>query len=215
LPAVSASACAVGSLALLIAAGVRESLVTTVVAGSLLTTILLVFLALARVLPGWSGPSNFPVWWWRVLYSGIMVGLMLFAVLLAALPAPAAIGPVSDRIDPVVAASAGLISVLPQIACGRARLASVWGAAGALAALAVAGTLMTQLGMSIDLIAAAGWIAGLSALNIARPCGEPTEVNSPPGMDATSSLQVLAISTVVAVGTVVAVVVDWALRRFM
>jgi hypothetical protein len=214
LPAVSVAVCVVGSLALVIAGAVRVSAVSTITAALLLAAIPVVCFALGRLLPAWSGPAAFPLWWWQVLYSGVIVGLGLFAVLLAGIPGPAGIGSMSDRIDPIVAASAALLSILPQIACGRARLASALGGVGALAGTCAAAVLMTPSGTSLDLAAAAGWLFAVSTLNLARPCVAAPQHDSRLGIDAKSAWRVAAISGVVAFGTTMAVVVDWGIRRF-
>jgi hypothetical protein len=215
LPAVSVAVCVVGSLALVIAGAVRVSAVSTVTAALLLAAIPVVCFALARLLPAWSGPAVFPLWWWQVIYSGVIVGLGLFAVLLPGIPGPAGIGSMSDRIDPIVAASAAFLSILPQIACNRARLASGWGGAGALAGTCVAAVLMTRSGTSLDLAAAAGWLFAVSTLNIARPCAAAPQLDPHLGKDAKSAWRVAAISGAVAFGATMAVVVDWGIRRFI
>jgi hypothetical protein len=214
LPAVSASTCVLASLGLLMAVAVRESIVTMLAAGLLLGAIPLVLLALARVLPTWSGPRSFPVWWWRVFYSGVIVGLGLFAFLLAALPGADAIGSASDRIDPIVAATVGLVSLLPQTACGRARFASGWGGAGAVAAAGLAALMASSGGMSLDLAAATGWVVGVSSLNVTRPCAAPPPVDSDSGIAAIDSWRIAATASIVGFGTVMAVALDWAIRRF-
>jgi hypothetical protein len=214
LPAVSVAVCVVGSLALVIAGAVRVSAVSTITAAVLLVAIPVVCFALARLLPAWSGPAVFPLWWWQVLYSGVLVGLGLFAVLLAGIPGPEGIGSMSDRIDPIVGASAALLSILPQVACGRARIASAWGGAGALAGTCLAAVLMTRSGMSLDLAAAAGWLFGVSTLNIARPCTAAPHVDSRAGIEAGSSWRVAAVAGAVSFGTTMAVLVDWGIRRF-
>ena len=180
----------------------------------LLGTIPLVLLAVARVLPTWSGPRNFPEWWWQVFYSGGIVGLGLFPILLAALSGADAIGSVSDRIYPVIAASVVLLSLLPQTACGRTGFASIWGGAGAIAAAVVAGVFVFGLGMSIDLAAAAGWVIGVASLNVTRPCAAPPPVDSDSGIAALDSWRIAATASVLGFATSMAVVFDWAIRRF-
>lgn len=214
LPALSASTCVLASLGILIAVAVRESIVTTLAAGLLLGAIPLVLLALARVLPCWSGPRNFPAWWWRVFYSGVIVGLVLFAILLAAIPGPDAIGSAPDRIDPVVAASVVLLSLLPQTACGRAPSALKWGGVGAIAATGLAALMSGSGGMSLDMAAATGWVVGITSLNVTRPCPAPPPVDSDSGIAAMDSWGIAATACVVAFGTGMAVLLDWAVRRF-
>jgi hypothetical protein len=189
------------------------SAVSIVAAGLLLATIPAVCFALARLLPSSSAPAVFPLWWWEILYSGAIIGLALFAVLLAAIPAPARIGSLADRIDPIVAASAVLLSVLPQIACGRARLASAWGGAGALAGTCVAAVLTTWSATSLELAAAAGWLVTVSTLNVARPCATAPRVDWRLAVEARASWGVAATAGAVAFGTVISVLLDWGIRR--
>jgi hypothetical protein len=214
LPAVSAAACVIGSAGLLIAVGIRESIAATLAAGLVLGTIPLVLLALARVLPTWSGPRSFPIRWWRVVYSGGNIGLGLFAALLSIPSGPSAIGSVSERTDPVIAASVLLLSLLPQIACGRGGFAAIWGGTGGIAAAVLAAILIPGVGMGIDTAAAAGWIIGVTSLNVTRPCIAPPPTESSSGIAALDSWRVAATASVVGFATFMGILFDWAVRRF-
>lgn len=210
---IAAIACVVSSVSVAIARIQPLPGATAVTAAVLLASLPLLCLALRRELSAESGPRIFPEWWWYVTYSAAIFGLMLFAVLLVSFSAPSAIGSLSSRQEPIVAAAAALVALLPQAAGDRPRLAAAWAGAGAVGAVLFATWLSGESPWSLDLIGASGWVLGIAAYNLRAGSSVPPVARPRALVDAIGSIGIVARVSVLAFLATIAVYVDWAIRR--